>query len=280
MHKYPIITGVKCARTASSHIQLLSDGFGRKKHLTGRKGLSDNGGSNLHWSSDNKETQSPCFEPWKLCPPCFPQRHPPRGVGGVLCPILGPRQVGVDYKISNIKLSFYVNPSLHPQMFPDSCLHYFGGFSRYIVRYKDFVYCLMSKGNFINVTGVKSFSQISQSKVHLSELLPDLHLTFSKHKIDSISCYSRLPPSTFTRLLKNAHTATIFKIKTYNQMSCKINIRLVKPATNSPNLSANIFKNGGACFFGAKNIQDMDFFLSKLIFFTTLEDSEPIMYVP
>ena len=76
----------------------------------------------------------------------------------------------------------------------------------------------------------------------------------------------------FTNLLKNVNTLQTFSIKMYHRMSCKINIKLQKALLCSPNLSANIFKNGGACFFGAKNKNDMDIFISKLFNVTMVDN--------
>ena len=129
----------------------------------------------------------------------------------------------------------------------------------------------MSGGTFVNVTGLKTLSDIDCAKECLSSLIPNLQLTFSKTRIDTMSCYARLDPMTFTNLLKNVNTIQTFSIKMYHRMSCKINIKLQKSLPSSPNLSCNIFKNGGACFFGAKNKDDMDIFISKLFNVTMLD---------
>ena len=130
----------------------------------------------------------------------------------------------------------------------------------------------MSGGNFVNITGLKTFSDIDCAQECLSSLVPNLQLTFSKTRIDTMSCYSRLHPMVFTNLLKNVNTLQTFSIKMYHRMSCKINIKLQKALLCSPNLSANIFKNGGACFFGAKNKNDMDIFISKLFNVTMVDN--------
>lgn len=272
VNQYHITSWACCSWTTSSCVQFLPARSRVKEHHPSCESLSDDRRCVIHWSSDQQEALHKDAQSRELCPPIISKEHNAWGVRDLLHPLLGNVKRGFDYRISNIKVSFNVSPQLLPEMFPDICLHYWGGFSRYIIRYKTFVFCLMSGGNFVNITGLKTFSDIDCAQECLSSLVPNLQLTFSKTRIDTMSCYSRLHPMVFTNLLKNVNTLQTFSIKMYHRMSCKINIKLQKALLCSPNLSANIFKNGGACFFGAKNKNDMDIFISKLFNVTMVDN--------
>lgn len=163
--------------------------------------------------------------------------------------------------MSNIKLSFNVKPPIVPCMLPDHCLHYYGGFSTYIIRHESYVFSLMAKGSFVNVTGIKYFEEIPSAIACLDILLSKEKLTFSNQRINTISAHAKFPQKVFLKLLQHTDTNLLFSIKQYQHMSCKINVQLLHPLKISPNLCANMFKSGGVCFFGARTRQDLETFL-------------------
>lgn len=146
-------------------------------------------------------------------------------------------------------------------MLPDHCLHYYGGFSTYIIRHESYVFSLMAKGSFVNLTGIKDFEEISSAIKCLDILLSKEKLTFSNKRINTISAHAKFPQQVFLKLLQHTDTNLLFSIKQYQHMSCKINVQLLHPLKISPNLCANMFKSGGACFFGARTRQDLETFL-------------------
>ena len=120
----------------------------------------------------------------------------------------------------------------------------------------------MSGGSFVNLTGVKGFDQIPQAMTSLQKLLPNQKLTFSNKRVNTISAHVRLPQYVFLKLLQHEGSSSLFLIKQYDNMSCKINVQLLHPLKSSPNLCANMFKSGGVCLFGSRNKDDLETFLS------------------
>lgn len=125
----------------------------------------------------------------------------------------------------------------------------------------------MAKGRFINLTGVKNIQDIDNAISCLQLLMPEILFKFTNKRINTISAYSKLPQKVFFKLLNHRDVDSLFLIKQYHHMTCKINVKLKKPPINSPNICVNLFKSGGACFFGCREEKDLETFLSTLFNF-------------
>ena len=193
-----------------------------------------------------------------------PQGLVPGRVGNIQTQVLrkeGEEKTGPTYKITNIKFSCRVWPPLSHQMFNDIGLHYWAGPDRYILRLDKYVYTIMCTGKFVNVTGCICADEFEKALFRLKSNVRDPNLTFSLKKCDTISAVSKIKKSIFGRIMKTQASATRFKIKLYHNIPYRLNVSLQIPLKTSPNICANIFTSGSVCIFGARQKEDIDFFL-------------------
>ena len=146
-------------------------------------------------------------------------------------------------------------------MFNDIGLHYWAGPDRYILRLDKYVYTIMCTGKFVNVTGCICADEFEKALFRLKSNVRDPNLTFSLKKCDTISAVSKIKKSIFGRIMKTQASATRFKIKLYHNIPYRLNVSLQIPLKTSPNICANIFTSGSVCIFGARQKEDIDFFL-------------------
>ena len=176
-------------------------------------------------------------------------------------------EMSKSYKITNVKFSCTVSPPINHSFFNHrhSVLKYWGGSSRYIIRCENFVFCFMSDGKFVNITGSKEISGYLEALQVLKSQLSPLEFTFSKIKTDAISAVVKLPKIIFPTILRNKDFQSRIVLKTYHSIPGRINVRFVSPSNHTPNMSANVFSSGSVCIFGARVNDDIRFFIENIL---------------
>ena len=171
------------------------------------------------------------------------------------------------FKITNVKFSCSVSPPIEHSFFNSahSVLQYWGGSSRYIIRCENYVYCFMSNGSFVNITGSKKITGYLEALETLKTQLSPLKFTFSKIKTDAISAVVKLPKRIFPSILRNKDFQRCINLKTYHSIPGRINVRFVSPSNHTPNMSANVFSTGSICIFGARSKDDIRFFIENIL---------------
>ena len=94
------------------------------------------------------------------------------------------REMSKSFKITNVKFSCTVSPPIDHSFFnhSHSVLKYGGGSSRFIIRCENFVFCFMSNGKFVNITGSREITGYLEALQTLKSQLSPLKFTFSKIK--------------------------------------------------------------------------------------------------
>ena len=171
------------------------------------------------------------------------------------------------FKITNVKFSCSVSPPIDHSFFNNthSVLKYWGGSSRYIIRCENFVFCFMSNGNFVNITGSREITGYIEALETLKTQLSPLKFTFSKIKTDAISAVVKLPKRIFSSILRNKEFQSRIILKTYHSIPGRINVRFVSPSDHTPNMSANVFSSGSVCIFGARSKDDIRSFIVNIL---------------
>ena len=100
--------------------------------------------------------------------------------------------VPIAYQLTNVKFSCHIDPALCPKKLQDIGLNYSAGSDRYVVRLQDYVYCFMSSGSFLNVTGCKAVTDFEKAKIILNSHLGSCKMIYSNIKIDTISAVCRM----------------------------------------------------------------------------------------
>ena len=96
------------------------------------------------------------------------------------------------YHLTNVKFSCHIYPALCPKKLQDIGLNYSAGSDRYVVRLQDYVYCFMSRGSFLNVTGCKTVADFEKAKIILNRQLGTCKMIYSNIKIDTISAVCKM----------------------------------------------------------------------------------------
>ena len=144
-------------------------------------------------------------------------------------------------------------------------LQYWGGSSRYIIRCENYVFCFMSNGSFLNITGSRTITGCVEALETLKTQLSPLKFTFSKIKTDAISAVVKLPKRIFSSILRNKEFQSRIILKTYHSIPGRINVRFVSPSDHTPNMSANVFSSGSVCIFGARSKDDIRSFIVNIL---------------
>merc|ERR1712012_1289164 len=110
---------------------------------------------------------------------------------------------------------------------------------------QEIVSIFMSSGSFLNVTGCKAVTDFEKAKIILNSQLGTCKMIYSNIKIDTISAVCRM-----------SH-------KIMEDITCK------QAKASSPNMSANIFSSGSICLFGARCLDDLEYFINQLKWFKT-----------
>ena len=173
--------------------------------------------------------------------------------------------VPIAYQLTNVKFSCHIDPPLCPKKLRDIGLNYSAGSDRYVVRLQDYVYCFMSSGSFLNVTGCKAVTDFEKAKIILNSQLGTCKMIYSNIKIDTISAVCRMSHKIMEDITcKQAQSEHPFQIKHYRKYPNKVNVKLKQSKASSPNMSANIFSSGSICLFGARCLDDLEYFINQL----------------
>ena len=144
-------------------------------------------------------------------------------------------------------------------------LQYWGGSSRYIIRCENYVFCFMSNGCFVNITGSRKITGYVEALETLETQLSPLKFTFFDIKTDAISAVAKLPKRIFPSILRNKDFQRCINLKIYHSIPGRINVRFVSPSNHTPNMSANVFSTGSICIFGARSKDDIRFFIENIL---------------
>ena len=112
---------------------------------------------------------------------------------------------------------------------------------------------------------VKLLSILKKAKIVLNRQLSTSKMIYSNIKIDTISAVCKMSRKIMEHVTcKQAQSEHHFKIKHYRKYPNKVNVKLKQRKASSPNMSANIFSSGSICLFGARCLDDLEFFINQL----------------
>ena len=98
-------------------------------------------------------------------------------------------------RITNIKISCHISSTEKVEdLIPQShVLTYYSGVGRFVIKSDTFTFTLMGRArSSLNITGIKNLCEVYQSIVLFKRCFPQILLTITDIKIDSISAVSHL----------------------------------------------------------------------------------------
>ena len=170
-----------------------------------------------------------------------------------------------EYEIINIKFSCFLTHGLEIKLieekFPYLSDHV--GHGRLIFRHDNFTFCIMGRENkFLNITGLKCFKDVFTSIQCFESCFVLSKILLHTIKFDSICAIFSSSPKILTVLLSPKENK--FWIKRYPNILSRINIKPRQAIGLSKGMSANIFISGKCLIFGARNLADLQAFISLI----------------
>ena len=170
-----------------------------------------------------------------------------------------------NFEIINIKFSCKLSDSLDFKQIEEKFpfLSSFAGLGRIVFRHENFTYCVMGRKNtFLNVTGMKSFEDVTNSIQCFENYFTSPKILFPTFKFDSICAIYSMSPKIINTVL--SPKVNCFWIKRYANILSRIIIKPKQPIGVSKGMTANIFQSGKCIIFGARNLNDLSEFTSLL----------------
>jgi hypothetical protein len=172
-------------------------------------------------------------------------------------------------KLTNIKVSCKLNkpfPIIKASNAND-VLVYCAGVGRTIVKIDCYTYTIMGRNcQHLNLTGVSKVCDIENALEKFGVYFLENNFSFSHIKIDSMSAVVYLNSNLLQSILHTeANVIKNFHLKKYHNITSRINLKLKKPLSCSPGMSANIFTRGACTLFGAKREKDLHTFVNNII---------------